>query len=74
VLEGGAVYQVAGFAPSPDRAQLAEALGTGSAAYAALGVGTIREAMISVDDLLAYQDAREQGRLSVAGAAADPGR
>jgi predicted amidohydrolase YtcJ len=65
VLEGGAVYQVAGFAPSPDRAQLAGALGTGSAAYAALGVGTIREAMISVDDLLAYQDAREQGRLSV---------
>jgi predicted amidohydrolase YtcJ len=28
-------------------------------------VGTIREAMISVDDLLAYQDAREQGLLSV---------
>ena len=65
VLEGGAVYQVAGFAPSPDRAQLAGAVGTGSAAYAALGVGTIREAMISVDDLLAYQDAREQGLLRV---------
>jgi predicted amidohydrolase YtcJ len=65
VLEGGAVYQVAGFAPSPGRAQLASALGTGSAAYAALGVGTIREAMISVDDLLAYQDAREQGLLRV---------
>jgi predicted amidohydrolase YtcJ len=65
VLEGGAVYQVAGFAPSPDRAELAGALGTGSAAYAALGVGTIREAMISVDDLLAYQDAREQGLLRV---------
>jgi predicted amidohydrolase YtcJ len=28
-------------------------------------VGTIREAMISVDDLLAYQDAREQGLLRV---------
>jgi predicted amidohydrolase YtcJ len=65
VLEGGAVYQVAGFAPSPHRAELASALGTGSAAYAALGVGTIREAMISVDDLLAYQDAREQGLLRV---------
>jgi predicted amidohydrolase YtcJ len=65
VLEGGAVYQVAGFAPSPNRAQLAGALETGSAAYAALGVGTIREAMISVDDLLAYQDAWEQGLLRV---------
>jgi predicted amidohydrolase YtcJ len=65
VLEGGAVYQVAGFAPSPGRAELAGALGTGSAAYAALGVGTIREAMISVDDLLAYQDAREQSLLRV---------
>jgi predicted amidohydrolase YtcJ len=65
VLEGGAVYQVAGFAPAPEGAELAGALGTGSAAYAALGVGTIREAMISVDDLLAYQDAREQGLLSV---------
>jgi predicted amidohydrolase YtcJ len=65
VLEGGAVYQVAAFAPSPQRAELAGALGTGSAAYAAVGVGTIREAMISVDDLLAYQDACEQGLLRV---------
>src|SRR5215470_12499200 len=65
VLEGGAVYQVAAFAPGPGRAQLAAALGTTSAAYAALGVGTIREAMIDLDELLAYQDAREQGLLSV---------
>jgi predicted amidohydrolase YtcJ len=65
VLEGGAVYQVAGFAPTPDRAELAGALETGSAAYAALGVGTIREAMISVEDLLAYQDAWERGLLRV---------
>src|SRR5215467_803637 len=60
-LEGGAVYEVAGFAPDPDRAKLAAALGTGSAAYAALGVGTIREAMITVDELLAYQDAADRG-------------
>jgi len=59
------VYQVAAFAPGPGRAQLAGALGTGSAAYAALGVGTIREAMITSDELLAYQDAWEQGLLSV---------
>jgi predicted amidohydrolase YtcJ len=65
VLEGGAVWQVAAFAPAPGRPQLAEALGRGSAAYAALGVGTIREAMINLDELLAYQDATEQGSLSV---------
>jgi predicted amidohydrolase YtcJ len=65
VLEGGAVWQVAAFAPTPGRAQLAQALGHGSAAYAALGVGTIREAMINAEELLAYQDAAEQGTLSV---------
>lgn len=65
LLEGGAVYQVAAFAPTPGRADLAEALCRGSAAYAALGVGTIREAMITVDELLAYQDAAAQGLLSV---------
>jgi predicted amidohydrolase YtcJ len=64
-LEGGAVYQVAAFAPAPDRAKLAAALGTTTAAYAALGLGTIREPMINVDELLAYQDARDQDRLSV---------
>jgi predicted amidohydrolase YtcJ len=65
VLEGGAVYQVAAFAPRPGRAELAGALGRTSAAYAALGVGTIREAMTSLDELLAYQDAWEQGLLQV---------
>jgi predicted amidohydrolase YtcJ len=65
LLEGGAVYQVAGFAPTPGRSDLTQALRQGSAAYAALGVGTIREAMINTDELLAYQDAAEQGLLSV---------
>jgi predicted amidohydrolase YtcJ len=65
VLEGGAVYQVAAFAPGPSRAELAAALGTTSAAYAALGVGTIREAMIDLDELLAYQDARDRDLLRV---------
>jgi len=64
-LEGGAVYQVAAFAPEPDRAALAGALGTGSAAYAALGVGTIREAMITLGEFLAYQDAADQDLLRV---------
>jgi predicted amidohydrolase YtcJ len=65
VLEGGAVYQVAAFVPPVAPAELAGALGQGSAAYAGLGVGTIREAMVTQDDLLGYQAAREQGRLSV---------
>ena len=65
VLEGGAVWKVAAFAPAPTRAQLVEGLGRGSAAYAALGVGTIREAMIDLEEFLAYQDAAEQGKLSV---------
>src|SRR5215470_3646808 len=64
-LEGGAVYQVAAFAPDVTRAQLVEGLARGSAAYAALGVGTIREAMINLGELLAYQDAAEQHKLSV---------
>jgi hypothetical protein len=65
VLEGGAVYQVAAFAPGPSRVELAAALGTTSAAYAALGVGTIREPMIDLDELLAYQDAWDQDLLRV---------
>jgi predicted amidohydrolase YtcJ len=64
-LEGGAVYQVAAFAPGPGRVELAAALGTCSAAYAALGTGTIREAMATLDDFLAYQDAWEQRLLNV---------
>jgi len=64
-LEGGAVYKVAAFAPGPSRAELAAALGTTSAAYGALGVGTIREAMTTLDDLAAYTDAWEQGLLQV---------
>ena len=65
LLEGGAVYQVAAFAPAATQAQLVEGLARGSAAYGALGVGTIREAMINGDELLAYQDAADKGLLSV---------
>jgi len=64
-LEGGAVWKVFGFAPPPAQAELVEGLARGSAAYAALGVGTIREAMINLDEFLAYQAAADQGKLSV---------
>jgi predicted amidohydrolase YtcJ len=65
LLEGRAVYQVAAFAPKPPAEELGAALGIGSAAYAAFGVGTIREAMVTVDDLLAYQCAWRGGLLNV---------
>jgi predicted amidohydrolase YtcJ len=65
VLEGAAVYRVAAFAPEPSRTDLARALASGSAAYAALGVGTVREALINLDEFLAYQEAREKHLLSL---------
>lgn len=65
VLEGAAVYQVAAFAPTPSLTDLAHALAIGSGAYAELGVGTIREALINLDEFLAYQRAREQHLLNV---------
>jgi len=65
LLEGGAVYVVAGFAPPMTRAELVQGLGRASAAYAAVGVGGLREAMITGDELLAYQDAADQGLLRV---------
>jgi predicted amidohydrolase YtcJ len=65
VLESAAVYQVAAFAPAPSAGELAGAVGTRSGEYAALGVGTIREAMITLDDLLAYQQAWREGLLNV---------
>jgi predicted amidohydrolase YtcJ len=65
LLEGGAVYAVAGFAPPMPRADLVQGLARASAAYAAVGVGGIREAMITVEELLAYQDAADQGMLQV---------
>jgi len=65
VLESAAVYQVAAFAPAPSADELAGAIGTRSGEYAALGVGTLREAMITLDDLPAYQQAWRDGLLNV---------
>jgi len=65
ILEGAAVYRVAAFAPTPSQSDLARALATGSAAYAALGVGTIREALINLEEFLAYQEAQEKHLLSL---------
>jgi hypothetical protein len=48
----------------PAEPLLADALGTTSAAYAALGVGTIREPMVNLDEFLAYQEARDRELLN----------
>jgi predicted amidohydrolase YtcJ len=65
MLESAAVYQVAAFAPAPSADDLAGAIGTRSGEYAALGVGSLREPMVTVDDLLAYQQAWRSGLLNV---------
>lgn len=65
VLESAAVYRVLAQVPPLPSEALVEGLRQASAAYAALGVGTIREALISVDELGVYQAAWEAGALSV---------
>jgi predicted amidohydrolase YtcJ len=65
VLEGSAVYRVQSVAPAPTRRQLVDGLRQASAGYAVLGVGTIREAMITREDLDAYRAARDAGALQV---------
>jgi hypothetical protein len=65
VVEGAAVYQVLAFAPPPTLQVLVAGLREASAAYAAFGVGAIREAMVEVDELAAYQAAWQAGALSV---------
>jgi predicted amidohydrolase YtcJ len=62
VVEGAAVYQVLAFAPPPTLQVLVAGLREASAAYAAFGVGAIREAIVEVDELAAYQAAWQAGR------------
>src|SRR5262249_30678127 len=65
LLEGSAVYRVLAYAPPVSDSATLAGLATASATYASLGVGTIREAMISPHELGLYQQAYEQGQLSV---------
>jgi len=64
-LEGGAVYRVLAFAPPLSDDALLDGLRSASATYASLGVGAIREAMISPHELGLYQTCAERGELSV---------
>jgi predicted amidohydrolase YtcJ len=65
LLEGSAVYRVLAFAPAASDQVLIDGLASASAAYAALGVASIREAMISPHELGVYQSCAERGALSV---------
>jgi predicted amidohydrolase YtcJ len=65
LLEGSAVYRVLAFAPPATDEVLIDGLRTASAAYAAFGIATIREAMISPHELGVYQTAFERGLMSV---------
>src|SRR5262249_54172124 len=65
VLEGAAVYRVQAVAPPSTRQQLVDGLRQASAGYAALGVGTVREAMITRGDLDTYRNASDAGALQV---------
>jgi predicted amidohydrolase YtcJ len=65
LLEGSAVYHVFDHAPPASDRDLVAGLASASATYASLGVGTIREAMISPHELGLYQRAHEHGVLSV---------
>jgi predicted amidohydrolase YtcJ len=65
VVEGSAVYIVLAHAPPLPTATLVDGLRSASAAYAALGVGSIREALIQAEEWPAYEAASAQGALSV---------
>jgi predicted amidohydrolase YtcJ len=65
LLEGSAVYRVMAFAPPSSDEDALAGLRTASAKYAALGVATLREAMISPHELGLYQIARDRGDLSL---------
>jgi predicted amidohydrolase YtcJ len=65
LLEGSAVYRVLAHAPETSDADLIAGLASASTTYASLGVGTIREAMISPHELGVYQSAYQRGALAV---------
>jgi predicted amidohydrolase YtcJ len=65
VLEGRAASEIKGIIPPPPIAESVENLAQACKTYAALGVGSIREALILPRDWEVYQSAWEQGRLTL---------
>ena len=65
VLEGGAAQAIKALVPSPPLAESVDNLAEACAIYAALGVGSVREALIRLEGWEVYQSAWEQQRLSI---------
>jgi predicted amidohydrolase YtcJ len=65
ILEGGAVYVVAGLIPALSFDEQVAGLQRAAETFSGLGMGTVRDPLIQRDELLLYQAAWEQGRLSL---------
>ena len=65
VLEGGAVYVVAGHIPPSSFEEQVTGLAQACAVFNGLGLGTVRDPLIQRDELLIYQAAWERGVLSL---------
>jgi predicted amidohydrolase YtcJ len=65
VLEGSAAQKIKGLVPPPPLQESVQDLTDACKIYAALGVGSVREALLLADGWEVYQSAWEQGRLSI---------
>jgi predicted amidohydrolase YtcJ len=65
ILEGGAAQAIKALVPAPPLAESVDNLAQACAVYAALGVGSIREALIQLEGWEVYQSAWEQARLTI---------
>jgi predicted amidohydrolase YtcJ len=64
-LEGSAAQMIKGLLPPPSLEESVENLVDACGIYAALGVGSVREALLLADGWEVYQSAWERGRLSI---------
>lgn len=65
ILEGSAVYVVAGLIPAPAFQEQVAGLERASQIFSSLGIGTVRDPLIQRNELLLYQAAWEEDRLSL---------
>jgi predicted amidohydrolase YtcJ len=65
LLEGGAVYFVAGRIPPSSFEEQVAGLQRASAVFSGLGMGTVRDPLVQRDDLLLYQAVWERGALAL---------
>jgi predicted amidohydrolase YtcJ len=65
VLEGGAVYVVAGLIPPTSFEEQVRGLTLACQTYNAQGIGAVRDPLVQRDELLLYQAAWERGTLSL---------